>query len=256
MIQEENIAFEIPGGQELEHRLNRTLEVIYLIFNEGFHSNRKDILVREDLCGEAMRLSKTLLSNPYTATPASHAIFSLFCFQAARLRSKINDQKEIVSLQDQDRSTWYQPLIVLGHKSMKKAVKTEVFSHYHYEAAIAAEHTQATSFATTNWDKILKWYQQLHELEPSPLNYLNMAVVQLQRKDFPAVKRMLESIQPNLLEQRAYLYYGTYAAYAFQMGQQEEALGYIEQAIGVVENEAEFAYLSKKKIEYQTGKLS
>ena len=252
MIREKNIAFEIPAGTDLEPRLNRVLEVIYLIFNEGFHSSRKDLLIREDLCGEAMRLTKTLLSNPFTATPASHAVFALFCFQAARLRSKINDQKEIISLKDQDRSKWYRPFITLGHRTMNKAVATETFSHYHYEAAIAAEHTQAPSYEETNWDKILMWYEQLNELEHTHFNLLNMAVVQLQRKDFMAAKSLLEKIQPNLLEQRAYLYYGTYAEYAYLIGNRDQALNYIDRAIALVKNEAELNYLSRKKISFQT----
>ncbi|MDN5204875.1 sigma-70 family RNA polymerase sigma factor [Fulvivirgaceae bacterium BMA10] len=253
MIQEKHIAFEIPGELNLAPRLDRVLKVIYLIFNEGFHSSRKDMLIREDLCGEAMRLVKVLLNNQYTATPASRALFALFCFQAARLRSKTNDQKEIISLRDQDRSEWYMPLIALGHRTMNKAVDTETFSQYHYEAAIAAEHSQASSYHETNWDKILVWYERLNELEQSPMNLLNMAVVQLQRKDLKAVKSLLEKIQPNLLEQRAYLYYGTFAEYAYQIGNREESLIYIDKAIKLVKNEAELNYLGRQKIKYQAG---
>ncbi len=254
MVRVKNLAFEIPGGLELEQRLQRVLEVIYLIFNEGFHSNRKDILIREDLCGEAMRLAKTLHSNSFTATPESYALFALFCFQSARLRSKINDKKEIISLKDQDRSRWYQPLILLGHQTMDKAVSaTETFSCYHYEAAIAAEHVRASTYEETDWDKILLWYEQLDKLEHLPFNLLNMAVVQLQRRDLDAVKNLLESIQPNLLEQRAYLYYGTYAEYAHQVGNREQALTFIDEAIALVENEAELSYLKRKKGKYEVS---
>lgn len=251
MIQTENIAFEIPNGLDLEHRLARVLEVIYLIFNEGFHSSNRDILIREDLCGEAMRLAKTLLSNTFTATPDSYAVFALFCFQSARLRSKINDQQEIISLKDQDRSTWYKSLIALGNRTMEKAVNTDSFGYYHYEAAIAAEHVKASSYSATDWDKILTWYERLNELEPAPFNLLNMAVVQLQKKNFEAAKELLDKIDPIGLEQRAYLYYGTYAEYAFQIGNGEEALVRIKLAIELVENKSELAYLKMKEELYQ-----
>ena len=253
MIRTKNIPFEIPEGLNLKPRLERVLEVVYLIFNEGFHSNRQDILIREELCGEAMRLTKILLSNQFTATPSSYALFALFCFQAARLKSKVNGERDLISLRDQDRSTWHKPLIALGHSAMGKAVDTETFSQYHYEAAIAVEHAQATSYQNTNWDKILMWYEQLHELEPSPFNLLNMAVVQLQRNDLPTAKNLLDKIQPNLLEQRAYLYYGTYAEYAYQLGNKEQALGHIDKAMALVKNEAELNYLDEQKTRYQTG---
>lgn len=251
MILEKEVAFEIPTGHHLAPRLARVQEVIYLIFNEGFHSNRKDILIRQDLCGEAMRLTKILLQNSFTATSTSQALFALFCFQAARLPAKVDVQKEIVSLRNQDRSQWFQPLITLGHQTMNHAVETLHFSQYHYEAAIAAEHTQATSYAATNWDKILMWYEQLNQLEYSPFNFLNMAVVQLQRKKYTEVKDLLAVIQPQQLEQRAYLYYGTYAEYAYQTGDQADALRYIDQAITLVENQAELQYLMQRKHQYQ-----
>lgn len=256
MIQAEHIAFEIPNGPELEQRLSRVLEVVYLIFNEGFHSNKTDILIREELCGEAMRLAKTLLSNPLTATPSSHAVFALFCFQAARLRSKINADQEIISLKDQDRSNWYPPLMALGHKTMNKAVESADLGPYHYEAAIAAEHTLAASYAETNWDKILDWYEQLNRLEPSPFHQLNLAMVHLQCKHFPAAKNLLDCINPSLLEQRAYLFYGTCAEYAFLTAQQEEAVKHIDMAIGLVENRAEQNYLLKQKVRYQSKRPS
>lgn len=244
------IAFEIPEGAILQQRLDRVLEVIYLIFNEGFHSNRKDILIREDLCGEAMRLTQLLLQRPLTATPKVQAVFALFCFQSARLRSRVNAAREVISLRDQDRSKWYLPLITLGHRAMERAVEADVFSPYHYEAAIAAEHTRAQNFDTTDWGKILKWYEQLHALEPSAFHLLNLAMVQLQLKAFDAVAELLQRIDPNELEQRQYLYYGAYAEFAFQTGDQKSALRYIDQAIEATQNAVERAHLTQKKALY------
>ena len=82
-------------------------------------------------------------------------------------------------MKEQDRSTWYKPLIALGHTTMEKAVETDVFGPYHYEAAIVAEHLQAPSYEKTNWDQVLAWYEQLNALQPSAFNWLNLAVVHL-----------------------------------------------------------------------------
>lgn len=248
-IKSHKLSFEIPQGKLLSKRLDRVLEVIYLIFNEGFHSNKKEILIREDLCGEAMRLCRMLLKNKLTASTSAYALFALFCFHSSRLRSKINEQNEIISLKEQDRSLWYQPLIALGNNAMNKAIGAEEFSSYHYEAAIAAEHIAAKTYEETHWDNILMWYERLHEREPSAINCLNRVVVHIQRKDFTAAEQLLKQVAPHELEQRAYLYYGTYAEFYKQNGQISEALLSLEKAIELVNNEAELKYLQRKKAE-------
>lgn len=247
-IAKQDISFKIPTGTELPERLHRVLEVIYLIFNEGFHSNKKEILIRKDLCGEAIRLCKMLLENQYTCQPDVYALFALMCFHAARLDSKINDQNEIIDLKKQDRTKWYQPLILLAHHAMEKAMNTTHYSSYHYEAAIAAEHLKSPSFAQTNWDNILNWYQQLNALQPSPFIELNMAIVELQRKDFKAAQSILDSINPDDLEQRAYLYYGSYAEFFKLKGNRKKALEHINTALKLVKNKAEKSYLARKKV--------
>ncbi|MEM1123494.1 MAG: sigma-70 family RNA polymerase sigma factor [Bacteroidota bacterium] len=244
-----NIAFQIPQGHDLPERLNRVLEVLYLIFNEGFHSNKKELLIRKDLCGEAMRLCKMLLQNTFTRTPKTYALFALMCFHSARMESKIGPASEIIDLKNQDRSKWYFPLVELGDSAMFKATETDEFSTYHYEAAIAAEHLSAKSFADTNWDKILYWYEQLYALQPSAFNLLNQAMVQLQRQDNAAALALLKQVSPTNLEQRAYLYHGAFAEYYVAIGQRKKAEESLDTALGLVRNEAEKAYLLKKRVQ-------
>lgn len=247
-ITTEEIAFEIPVGQELPQRLHRVLEVVYLIFNEGFHSGQKDVLVREELCGEALRLCKLLLGNKHTATGDAYALFALCCFHAARLRSKVNEDGEALSLKEQDRSQWYKPLIQMGYRAMGQATTTtEELGVYHFEAAIAAEHVMARSYEKTDWKQILAWYQQLHAFQPSPFIKLNMATVQLQLGAFKEAKNLLESIEQEQLEQRAYLYHGLWAEYYHLQGQQQEALKAIDDALAMVTNDVERRFLQKKK---------
>ncbi len=246
-IKNKSIAFEIPMGAELPERLDRVLEVLYLIFNEGFHSNKKDILVRKELCGEAIRLSQMLLNNDLTKHANSYALFALMCFQSARLNSKVNEKNELVDLKNQDRSKWYFPLIKMGNDSMFQAVENGIFSSYHFEAAIVAEHLKAINFESTNWDKIYSWYEKLYALQPLPMTLLNMAIVQLQRNEFESAFLLLQKIKPTDLEQRAYLFYGSLAEYFIKKQDYNNAITNIDKAIELVKNESEKEYLIKKK---------
>lgn len=246
-IADKNISFQIPQGKDLPERLSRVLEVLYLIFNEGFHSNKKEILIRKDLCGEALRLCKMVLKNSFTRQPSAYALFALMCFHAARLDSKINAANEIVDLKNQDRKKWYFPLIKLGSEAMDKAVETEIFTSYHYEATIAMEHLKAPNFEATNWAKILNWYEKLYLLQPAPFNLLSRAMVQLQRAKYKEALALLQQINPKDLEQRAYLFHGSYAEYFVLTGKTKSALKSIDMALELVKNEAERQFLLKKK---------
>ena len=246
-IRDESVAFRIPTGAALPQRLDRVMEVLYLIFNEGFHSNQTKGLIRKELCGEALRLCQMLVRQSQTQSPKVYALFALMCFHAARLDSKINEAGEIVDLQHQDRQLWHIPLINLGHNMMYKAVQDNVFSSYHYEAAIAAEHLLARSFADTNWNKIFHWYEQLYTLHHSPITLLNMAMVRLQQQQLEQVTELLEMIDPAELEQRAYLYYGAYAEYFHQNGEVSQAISYLDKALALVKNTSEREYLEKKR---------
>ena len=135
----------------------------------------------------------------------------------------------------------------MGIDTMLKAVEDNQYSPYHFEAFIAAEHLKAPSFEATNWDKILMWSEQLYEIQPSPIASLQMAVVQLQRDKMEEARDLLMSIQPNDLEQRAYLYYGFLAEYYRKNGEKKKAVESLEVAILKAGNQAEKKYLEKKK---------
>jgi len=246
-IQQTNLAFKIPQGKELPQRIESVLAVLYLIFNEGFHSNKKEILIRKELCGEAMRLCKMLLKNKHTKTSASYALFALMCFHAARLDAKINTENELLDLKHQDRNKWSFPLIQLGNAMMDKAVENNEFSTYHYETAIIAEHIKAPNFEQTNWDKILNWYKLLYNLQPNPSYLLTMAVVCLQHENFIKANHYFEQISPNDLAQRSYLFYGAKSDYFSKTNNPKKALEYIDFALEKVTNDLERNFLLKKR---------
>jgi RNA polymerase sigma-70 factor (ECF subfamily) len=247
VIQKENLAFKIPQGKSLQKRLESVLEVLYLIFNEGFHSNKKEKLILEELCGEAMRLCQFLLKNKHTRTSESYALFALMCFHSARIASKTNAQNEILDLEHQDRSLWHFPLIELGNTMMYKAVEKENFSCYHYEAAIASEHLKASNFKNTNWDKILYWYTLLNNLKPMPTNILTMAVICILKKDLKQASAFFKQISPDDFGQRTYLFYGAKSDYYFATNNKKEALKYIHLALENVTNKLEKKYLQNKR---------
>ncbi len=246
-IHKAQLKFQIPQGALLPQRLESVMEVLYLIFNEGFHSNKEQTLIQKELCGEAMRLCKILLKNKHTRTPEVYALFALMCFHSARIETKTNAKNELLDLKNQDRSQWHFPLIKLGNIMMDKAVDTPTFSCYHYEAAIAAEHLRAARFEDTKWDKILHWYECLNAIQPMPTHLLTMAVVCLQTKDYEISKNYLDQIKPNDFAQRAYLYYGTLSDYYHAINDLPEAIKHIDYAISLVNNKFEKNYLQKKK---------
>ncbi len=245
--------FEIPTGKALISRLKQVHEVIYLIFIEGFHSGKKEWLIREDLCGEAIRLSRLLLSSPNIQHSDSYALFALLCFHSARLRSKVNEENEIISLKEQDRSAWYKPLIELGNAAMQRAVENDIYSRYHLEAAIAYEHLRAPTYEATDWPLLRMWYERLHAVHPSPLNLLNMAIIHLQVNEFEDAKKLLDSVSPGSLEQRAYLYYGVMAEYYHAIHEDKEAVSHLEAAIQQATNDAEKSYLGKKLAKFRAS---
>lgn len=247
VIQREHIKFDIPQGTALEVRLESVLEVLYLIFNEGFHSNKKAQLVQKELCGEAMRLCKMLLKNQHTRTSETYALFALMCFHSARLESKINTQNEILDLEHQDRSLWHFPLIELGNTMMYKATEENTFSYYHYEAAIASEHLKAKTFTDTNWDKILYWYECLNAMQPMKTNQLTMAVICIQKKDIPKAEAYLNNLHPNDFVQRKYLFYGAKSDLFLLKQEYSKALEHNNLAIENVSNSLEKEYLIKKR---------
>ena len=212
-IQQSKLRFKIPQGKALPERLERVMEVLYLIFNEGFHSNKKEKLIWKELCGEAIRLTQMLLKNKLTRTSDVYALCALMCFHLARLDTKTNSENELLDLKNQDRTQWYFPLIELGNTMMHKAVENSEFSCYHYEAAIAAEHLKAPRFENTNWDKILYLYQCLNTLQPMPTHLLTMAVVCLQKQDFKMAENYFEQLKPEDFGQRSYLFYGAKSDY-------------------------------------------
>ncbi len=175
-IQNSGIGFDLPEGEDLAPRLDGVLAALYLLFNEGYKASAGERLLREELCQEAVRLASLLVAHPAGNTPRSHALLALMLLTAARFPTRVDEEGDLLRLHDQDRSKWNVALIERGLLELVAAARGEELSEYHLQAGIAACHCTAPDYASTNWTRILRHYDELQRLKPSPVVALNRAV--------------------------------------------------------------------------------
>jgi len=171
-LREENAKIEFPGPAEVDERLATVLTTLYLLFNEGYYSSSQDTIIRKDLCDEAMRLCTMLVENPLTCKPEVNALLALMCFQASRFDARIDQNGELVLYDDQDTNLWDSELISKGAYFLNCATTGDTLSKYHIQAAIAYWGTQKAD-TTDKWESVLQLYNQLLQIEYSPVAALN-----------------------------------------------------------------------------------
>jgi RNA polymerase sigma-70 factor (ECF subfamily) len=175
-LADERVAFEVPRGAELEARLSSVLEVLYLIFNEGYSATVGDDWMRPELCQDALRLGRVLAELTPQA-PEVHGLVSLMEIQASRARARTGPRGEPILLLEQNRARWDPVLIRRGLEALLRASKlTTEPGPYALQAAIAACHARARTAEETDWARIAALYGALAELTPSPIVALNRAV--------------------------------------------------------------------------------
>jgi RNA polymerase sigma-70 factor, ECF subfamily len=175
-LREARVPFEVPRGQELDERLPSVLEVVYLIFNEGYAASAGEDWVRRDLCEEALRLGR-ILAELAPGEAEAHGLIGLLEIQASRLGARRGPEGEPVLLEDQDRGRWDPLLIVRGLRALERAEALPgPLGSYGLQAAIAACHARALRAEETDWVRIAALYDALSQLQPSPIVELNRAV--------------------------------------------------------------------------------
>jgi RNA polymerase sigma factor (sigma-70 family) len=238
-LRDAKVPFEVPRGAELEERLPSVLEVIYLVFNEGYAASAGEDWVRTDLCEEALRLGR-ILAELAPAEPEVHGLVALMEIQASRNAARRGPEGEPVLLLDQDRGRWDPLLIVRGRRALERAEALPgPLGPYGLQAAIAACHARAIRAEETDWVRIAALYDALAQIAPSPVVELNRAValgmafgpdagLELLEgiKDEPALRNyhLLPSVRGDLLE---------------KAGRHEEAAGEFRRAAEMTENERE-----------------
>lgn len=171
-LRKEKVEIVFPAKDEIEDRQETVLRTIYLLFSEGYYSEREDTVIRKELCLEAMKLNYLLLLNDSTNTHATHALMALMCFHASRIDARQNENDELILYEDQDESLWDKDLIEKGNFHLQKAAECKIVSKYFLEATIAYWHTIKED-SKEKWENILQCYNYLLQLEYSPIAALN-----------------------------------------------------------------------------------
>jgi RNA polymerase sigma factor (sigma-70 family) len=218
-LREQGIRIELPAPETLVERVQPVRQVLYLIFNEGYKASSGDSLMRADLCAEALRLGELLAAHSCGADPLTHALLALMHLNAARLPARLDDAGGVLLLAEQDRSRWNQAHLRAGFAHFESAARGETLSSFHLEAAIAACHCAAPSFAQTDWARILSLYNDLLRLDPSPITALNRTVVLSRVQGPPAALQALREIASANGMARFYLYHAIEGQLLVEAGQ-------------------------------------
>lgn len=244
-IRQQAISLDLPTGTDLAPRLGNVTKTLYLLFNEGYHS-QSEALVRVDLLEDAMRFVKLLMDFPPTDQPPVRALLALMCFQTARIDSRFDPTGGMLLMADQNREQWNQPLIRQGIRLLLQSATGDMITPYHLEAAIAHEHAIAPTYAETNWRQLLHYYDLLLALEPSPVVALNRAVVVAELNGPEAGLRSLDALPDGPSLEPFHLYHAVRAEFHTRLNQPDQARYHWEKALKWCGSTPERAWLQKR----------
>ncbi|MEV7883365.1 RNA polymerase sigma factor [Streptomyces sp. NPDC002817] len=242
-----NVAFEVPYGSEREARLGDVLDVIYLVFNEGYAATGGDDWLRPGLCEDALRLAR-VLSGLMPKEPEVHALASLLEFQASRTAARTGPTGEPVLLEDQNRRRWNRMLIARGINALARAdaTRTGAPGPYALQAAIAACHAHAYTYEETDWASIATLYGLLAVRAPSPVVELNRAVA-VSRADGPEpALEIVDALVGEPALRDYHLLPSVRGDLLARLGRTAEARTEFERAAGLARNEKERELLLRR----------
>src|SRR6202790_5072411 len=235
-LAEKRVPFELPRKADLAQRLSSVLEVIYLIFNEGYSATAGDDLMRPALCEEALRLGR-ILAELASQEPEVHGLVALMEIQASRSRARAGPSGEPVLLLDQNRTLWDQLLIHRGLAALDRAEKLSgMRGPYALQAAIAACHARALAPEETDWARIVALYEPLAQLTPSPVVELNRAVAFAMAFGPAAVLELVDALTPEPSLRGYHLLPSVRGDLLKKLGRFDEARGELERAAALTRN--------------------
>lgn len=238
--------FELPDADELPARLGPILDVLYLVFNEGYSPSDGAAAIRRELCDEALRLGRLVTAISVVATPAAHALCALFCFQASRAAARHADDGSLLLLAEQDRARWDAALVAEGFAHLERAAAGDQLSRFHLEAGIAACHAAAPSWNATDWPRIRALYDALRAQTPSPIVEVNRAVAVAMDAGALAGLDELDAIPERALVERYPWALAAYAELHASLGHLDEARRYLGRALACQPSAAQRALLERK----------
>jgi RNA polymerase sigma factor (sigma-70 family) len=245
-IEEEKLAYEVPGPEELGSRLDSVLEVLYLLFNEGYLATEGESLVRKDLCDEAIYRTTALLQHPIGAQPKVHALLALMHFQASRFQARTDVAGDLLLLEEQDRNLWDAEHVQKGLEHLEASASGDELTDYHLQAGIASSHALAPSFEETDWEQILSFYDILLERSGSPIVALNRAVALGMAEGLQNGIDEIEYLRKMKLLPNYYLLPAALAEFYRRHGDSEKALKLYREALELVGTDPERRLIEKR----------
>jgi RNA polymerase sigma-70 factor (ECF subfamily) len=252
-IRDAGIPYKIPDANDMPERLDAVLTVIYLIFNEGYVATQGPALVRTDLCAEAIRLGRLVRALTAPTTPAeATGLLALMLLHDSRRDARLDQAGELVVLEEQDRSRWDQAQIREALPLVDEALK-DGFGTYALQAAIAALHCQAKYAEETDWPQIVRLYDLLERVQPSPVVSLNRAVaVAMVDGPDPALE-LIDNLEESGQLDGYHLLHAARADLLRRKGSTTEAAESYSRALGLVTNDSERRFLERRLNEVLTA---
>ena len=250
-IRDAGIPYIIPGTNDIAARLEAVLTVIYLVFNEGYLATRGALLVRTDLCAEAIRLGRLVIALMEPQPPAeAKALLALMLLHDARRDSRLDDAGEIVILEDQDRSRWNHLQIAEALLLLNDAPRGTP-GPFAIQAALAAVHCKAARPADTDWAEIVRLYDQLESVQPSPIVSLNRAVAVAMADGPRAGLAVIDTLAASNHLNDYHLLHAARADLLRRLGSLDEAAKSYVRALALVTNDSERRFLERRLREVQ-----
>jgi len=243
-IREAKIPYQVPSRAELPARLDAVLQVIYLVFNEGYSASAGGSLLRADLSAEAIRLAHLLVE--LLPEPEAQGLLALMLLHDARRAARTTADGELVLLDDQDRSLWNRAQIAEGSALVERAIATRRFGAYTLQAAIAAVHAEAEDAAATDWEEIVALYDLLLRLLPTPVVELNRAAAVAMRDGPEAGLQLIEALLARGELRDYHLAHAARADLLRRLGRAQQAREAYRRALELARQEPERRFLQRR----------
>jgi RNA polymerase sigma-70 factor (ECF subfamily) len=243
-IRETPIPYEVPTPQELPERLDAVLQVVYLVFNEGYSAAAGAEVTRAEITGEAIRLGRLLAG--LQPEPEVIGLLALMLLQESRRAARTSPTGELILLEHQDRALWNREQIAEGVGLVEKALSSRRFGPYTLQAAIAAVHAEAESTAATDWRQIVALYNQLVRIQPSPVAHLNRAVAIAERDGPAAGLTHIDALLEHGELANYYLAHSARAELYRRLGRTAEARTSYARALALTQQEPERQFLQER----------
>ena len=243
-IRDARIPYQVPAPAELANRLDSVLEVVYLVFNEGYSASSGASLTRADLSGEAIRLGRLLLE--LLPEPEAAGLLALMLLQESRRAARTSQAGDLILLEDQDRSLWNRAYIAEGLTLVQQSLSSRRFGPYTLQAAIAAVHAEAPTASATKWAQIVGLYDLLARVAPSPVIELNRAVAVAMRDGPAAGLELIDAILARGELANYHLVHSARADLCRRLGKTADARAAYERALALTHQAPERRFIERR----------